>query len=93
MFLASKIVRAGLSFTLLTAGLSVQNSPRTAAGSDSKKEGAAAFVIKNEITKLRETLRDKGHYRGKVDGVFVLQTRDSLREYQKAENLPTHRAG
>jgi peptidoglycan hydrolase-like protein with peptidoglycan-binding domain len=35
-----------------------------------------------------QTLQDKGHYRGKVDGVFSLRTRASIRAYQKAENLP-----
>ena len=37
---------------------------------------------------MQETLRDKGHYRGKIDGVFGLRTRASIRGYQKAENLP-----
>ena len=33
-------------------------------------------------------LRDEGRYRGKVDGVFGLRTRASIRGLQKAENLP-----
>jgi peptidoglycan hydrolase-like protein with peptidoglycan-binding domain len=66
----------------------VQGFPRSPAGSDSSKEGVAAFVIKDEITKMQETLRTKGHYQGKVDGVFGLRTRASIRAYQKAENLP-----
>jgi len=37
---------------------------------------------------MQETLRNRRHYRGKVDGVFGLRTRDSIRDYQKAENLP-----
>jgi len=37
---------------------------------------------------MQETLRDKRHYRGKIDGVFGLRTRASIRAYQKAENLP-----
>jgi peptidoglycan hydrolase-like protein with peptidoglycan-binding domain len=88
MFLASKIGWAGIAFTLLTTEMLVQGFPRSAAGSDSNKEGVAAFVIKNEIKKIQETLRNKGHYRGKVDGVFGLRTRASIRAYQKAENLP-----
>ena len=88
MVLAGKIVWAGIAFTLLTAGMVLQNFAQSAAGSDSSKEGVAAFVIKNEIKKMQETLRNKGHYLGKVDGVFGLQTRDSIRAYQKAENLP-----
>jgi len=89
MLLAGKIVWAGIAFTLLTAGMLLQNSLQSAAESDSnKKEVVAAFVVKNEIRKMQETLRDKGHYRGKVDGVFGLRTRASIRAYQKAENLP-----
>src|SRR5581483_5363063 len=87
MFLAGNIVWAGIVLTLLTARMLQQNLPQSAAGSDSNKEGVAPFVIKNEIKKMQETLRDKGHYRGKVDGVFGLHTRDSIRAYQKAENL------
>jgi peptidoglycan hydrolase-like protein with peptidoglycan-binding domain len=88
MFLASKIEWAGIVFTLLTTGMLVQGFPQSAAASDSQQEGVGAFVMKNEITKLQETLREKGHYRGKVDGVFGLRTRASIRAYQKAENLP-----
>jgi peptidoglycan hydrolase-like protein with peptidoglycan-binding domain len=88
MLLAGKIVWAGIAFTLLTAGMLLQHSPQSTAGSDSNKEGVAAFVTKNEIKKMQETLRNKGHYLGKIDGVFGLQTRDSIRAYQKAENLP-----
>ena len=87
MFLASKIGWAGIAFTLLTTGMPVQGSPRSAAGPDSNKEEVAA-VHQNEIKKVQGALRDKGHYRGKVDGVFGLRTRASIRAYQKAEKLP-----
>jgi peptidoglycan hydrolase-like protein with peptidoglycan-binding domain len=88
MFLARRIGWAGMAFTLLTTGILVIGLPRSAGGSDFNKEGAAAFIIKNEITKMQETLRDKGHYLGKVDGIFGLRTRAGIRAYQKAENLP-----
>ena len=68
--------------------MSLQGFPRNAAGSNSDKEGVASFVIKNEIMKMQETLRNKGQYRGKIDGVFGLQTRASIRAYQKTQNLP-----
>jgi peptidoglycan hydrolase-like protein with peptidoglycan-binding domain len=87
MFLVSKIEWAGIVLTLLTTGL-VQGFPRSAAASDSHQPAVGAFVMKNEITKMQEALRDKGHYRGKIDGVFGLRTRASIRTYQKAENLP-----
>jgi peptidoglycan hydrolase-like protein with peptidoglycan-binding domain len=88
MFLASKIGWAGIALTLLTTGMLGQGLPRSPAGSDSNKEGTAVFVIKNEIKKVQETLRGKGYYGGKVDGVFGLRTRASIRAYQKAESLP-----
>jgi peptidoglycan hydrolase-like protein with peptidoglycan-binding domain len=88
MFLASRIGWAGMAFTLLTTWMLVTGLPRSAAGSDFNKEGVAAFIIKNEITKMQETLRDKGHYLGKVDGLLGLRTRAGLRAYQKAESLP-----
>jgi peptidoglycan hydrolase-like protein with peptidoglycan-binding domain len=87
MFLASKKGWAGIAFTLLTIGMLTQGFPRCAAASDSHQEGVAAFVTKNEITKMQEALRNKGHYRGKVDGVFGLRTRASIRAYQKAEHF------
>jgi peptidoglycan hydrolase-like protein with peptidoglycan-binding domain len=87
MFLASK-VGAGIVFTLLTTGALVQGFPRSAAESDSNIEGVPAFIIKSEIRKMQETLRSKGHYSGMIDGVFGLQTRASIRKYQKAQNLP-----
>ena len=89
MFLARKIGWAGIALTLLTTGTSLQAFPQSTAGSDSSKEKVAAFVVKNEIRKMQEILRDKGHYRGKVDGVLGLRSRASIRAYQKAENLPT----
>lgn len=87
MFFASKTGWVGIAFTLLTTGVLAQDFPRSPAGSDSNKEGVAA-VHQNEIKKVQETLRNKGHHRGKVDGVFGLRTRASIRAYQKAENLP-----
>jgi peptidoglycan hydrolase-like protein with peptidoglycan-binding domain len=89
MLLASKIGWAGIALTLLTTGMLGQDFPRSPAGSDSNKQGVAIFVIKNEIKKVQETLRGKGYYEGKVDGVLGLRTRASIRAYQKAEHLPT----
>jgi len=87
MFLATKTGWVGIAFTLLTSAMLAQDFPGSPAGSDSNKEGVAA-VRQNEIKRMQETLRDKGHHRGEVDGVFGLRTRASIRAYQKAENLP-----
>jgi peptidoglycan hydrolase-like protein with peptidoglycan-binding domain len=88
MFLASRIEWAGIVFTLLTTAMLVQGFPRSAAASDSPHEGVGVFVMNSEIMKMQEALRDRGHYRGKVDGVFGLRTRASIRAYQKTENFP-----
>jgi peptidoglycan hydrolase-like protein with peptidoglycan-binding domain len=87
MLLAIKTEWAAIVFTLLTTAMLVQIFPQSVAASDSHQEEVAPFVMKNEITKMQETLRDKGHYRGKVDGVFGLRTRASIRAYQKAEKF------
>jgi peptidoglycan hydrolase-like protein with peptidoglycan-binding domain len=88
MPLARKIGSAGIVSSLLMIGMLVQGFPRSAADSDSNKEGITAFVAKNEVSRMQETLHDKGHYHGKADGFFGLRTRASIRAYQKAENLP-----
>jgi peptidoglycan hydrolase-like protein with peptidoglycan-binding domain len=87
MFLANKAGCAGITFRLLMTGMLVLGFPRSAIGADSNKEAVAA-AQRNEIMKMQETLRDKGHYRGKVDGVFGPGTRASIRGFQRAENLP-----
>ena len=88
MLLARRIGSDGIVFALLMTWMPVQGFPRSAAYSDSNKAGVAAFVTKNEISKMQETLHNKGHYQGKADGVFGLRTRASIRAYQKAESLP-----
>jgi peptidoglycan hydrolase-like protein with peptidoglycan-binding domain len=87
MFLASKVAWAGIVFMLLATGTSGPRPTPLASGADLSKE-VPAFGHQNEIKKTQETLRNKGHYRGKVDGVFGLRTRASIRGFQKAENLP-----
>jgi len=85
---ASKIGWAGIAFILATTGMLGQGSPRSPARSGSGTEIVSVFVVKDEIRKMQETLRGKGLYKGKVDGVFGLRTRASIRAYQKAGNLP-----
>jgi hypothetical protein len=67
MFLASKIVWAGVAFTLITTGIVLRNLPRSATrttGSDSNKEGVVA-VDQTEIKAMQETLLKKGDYQGR----------------------------
>ena len=87
MFLASKIVEAGIVFILLTTGISgPRPTPLAPGASLSPEERSAAH--ENDVQQMQQSLRAKGHYRGKVDGVIGLRTRASIRAYQKAENLP-----
>jgi peptidoglycan hydrolase-like protein with peptidoglycan-binding domain len=88
MFLAGRAARAAIVFIIfLTTGISGSRAKLLASGpAPSRKTPAVGH--RNEIKHLQETLRSKGHYRGKVDGVFGLRTRASIRAYQKAENFP-----
>jgi len=67
MSLANKIGWVGIAFALLTSGMLAQDLPRHPAGCDSNK-GGVPESHQNEIKKMQETLRNKGHHRGKVDG-------------------------
>ena len=86
MFLASKAAWAGIVFILLTTRISGPRPTRPASADNLSNEAPAA-VHRNDVKKMQQTLRGKGHYRGKVDGVFGLRTRASIRGFQKAENL------
>jgi peptidoglycan hydrolase-like protein with peptidoglycan-binding domain len=87
MFLASKAAWAGVVFILLTTGISGPRlTPLASEGNLGKEEPGVGD--RDDVKKVQETLRDKGHYRGKVDGIFGLRTPASIRAYQKAGNLP-----
>ena len=87
MFLASKAAWAGIVFILLTTGISRPRATPLASGANVNKEVPAAGNW-NDVKKMQHILRDKGHYRGEVDGVSGLRTWASIRGFQKAENLP-----
>jgi peptidoglycan hydrolase-like protein with peptidoglycan-binding domain len=87
MLLASKAAWAGIVFIMLTTGISGPRPTPRASGANLGKE-VPSIGPRNDVKKMQETLQDKGHYRGKVDGVFGLRTRASIRAYQKVENLP-----
>jgi peptidoglycan hydrolase-like protein with peptidoglycan-binding domain len=87
MFLVSKAALAGIVFILLTTGTSkTRPTPLPSRSNFSNEEPAVGHW--NDVEKMQETLWDKGHYRGQVDGVFGLRTRASIRGFQRAENLP-----
>jgi len=87
MFLASKAAWAGIVFLLLTSGISRPRPTPLASGANISKE-VPAVVPRNDVKKIQEALQDNGQYGAKVDGVFGLRTRASVRGFQKAENLP-----
>jgi peptidoglycan hydrolase-like protein with peptidoglycan-binding domain len=61
---------------LMTVTLGLSLMPRAFAGDH------------HHIKKVQETLRDKGYDPGPIDGVMGAQTREAIRQYQTAENLP-----
>lgn len=87
MLLASKAACAGIVFILLTIGNS-RPRPTTLVSAPNLSKEVPAVGHRNGVKKMQQTLSDKGHYRGEVDGVFGLRTRASIRGFQKAENLP-----
>ena len=87
MLLVGKVACSGIVFTLLTIGVSGPRLMPLTLGVNFP-EGAPAVRNPNDVRNMQQTLQDKGHYRGEVDGVFGLRTRASIRGFQKAENLP-----
>jgi len=87
MFLAGKVAYAGIIFLLLTTWISGPRPTPLNSVVDPGKEVPGA-PPRNDVNTMQLALQDKGHYRGKVDGVLGLRTRASIREYQKAQNLP-----
>jgi peptidoglycan hydrolase-like protein with peptidoglycan-binding domain len=87
MFLASKAASAGIVFISVALGISGPRPTPLAPGANLTNE-VPAVEHRNDVKTMQQTLRDKGHYRGDVDGVVGLRTRASIREFQKAENLP-----
>ena len=87
MFLAGKAASAGIVFLLLAVGISGPR-PVPLASRPNLSEEVPAVGHRNDVKKMQQTLRDKGHYHGEVDGVLGLRTRASIRRFQKAENLP-----
>ena len=48
----------------------------------------ASALDRGDIKKVQKTLSDKGYYPAPVDGILGHQTREGIRQYQSAENLP-----
>jgi len=87
MLLAGKLAGTGFAIILLAMGISGPLSTPLAPAPKLSTE-VPEFAHSKNVTRMQQTLHDQGHYRGKVDGVFGLRTRASIRAYQKTENLP-----
>jgi peptidoglycan hydrolase-like protein with peptidoglycan-binding domain len=87
MFLASKKLGTVIVFALLHSAMFAASMPSCAAGPELSEE-AMAISRQNDVRKMQQALSDRGHYRGRVDGVIGLRTRESIRAFQRAENLP-----
>jgi len=90
MLLVSKAAWAGIVFLLLTSGISRPRRTPLGSGGNVSKE-VPVVAQRNDVRKIQEALQGNGQYGGKVDGVFGLRTRASIRAYQTAENLPVKR--
>ncbi len=50
--------------------------------------GVGVAQVKTEsVRKMQQALKDKGYYKGEVDGILGPQTRAALRQYQRSEKL------
>lgn len=87
MFLTQKMGETGIVFSLLIATL-LGSGSTSFAHCPGLNEEVPAVVDESEAKKIQGALHDRGHYRGKVDGVIGLRTRAGIREFQKAESLP-----
>jgi peptidoglycan hydrolase-like protein with peptidoglycan-binding domain len=85
MFRTSKGIWLRVSFLFLAIG-TLGLTPLAFGVNFSEEK--PALMNQDSIKKLQETLRDKGYYSGKVDGVLGPRTREGIRQYQKSENLP-----
>jgi peptidoglycan hydrolase-like protein with peptidoglycan-binding domain len=91
MFIATRASLAGIVFLLLTTWISGPRPTPVAPAADVHQDvpaGARPGAANYAVNQMQQILLDKGHYRGKVDGVLGLRTRASIRGYQRAESLP-----
>jgi hypothetical protein len=96
MLYAGKVGCVGAVFLLLTTWMSgPRPTPRASGENVSREESGDKHwndvndaKDPNAVKQMQQTLQDEGHYHGKVDGALGLRTRASIREFQRAENLP-----
>jgi hypothetical protein len=89
MGFAGRIACSGIAFLLMTLGNSGPRPTPLDSGTCISSE-VPGETYWNEVKAVQQVLQDRGHDHGKIDGVFGLQTRASIRAFQKAENLPVN---
>jgi peptidoglycan hydrolase-like protein with peptidoglycan-binding domain len=87
MFFVSKVVNAGLVFTLLTLGIAAPR-PTPLAPRGSLSGEAPGETHRSDVKAMQQTLQGETNNRGKVGGVLGLRTRASVRGFQKAGSQP-----
>jgi hypothetical protein len=87
MLFASKIACSGILFLLMTPWISGPRPTPVDSGTN-LNSNLPAETPGSDVKEMQQTLRHEGRYRGKVDGVFGLRARASIREFQKAKSLP-----
>jgi hypothetical protein len=96
MLYAGKVGCVGAVFLLLTTWISGPRPTPRASGENLSREelgdkhwndGNDAKDV-NAVKQMQQTLQDEGHYHGQIDGALGLRTRASIREFQRAQNLP-----
>jgi len=96
MLYAGKVGSVGIVFLLLTTWISgprpipiasQDNLSREEPGDRHWNDVKDAMDL-NAVKQMQQTLQNEGHYGGRIDGALGLRTRASIREFQRAENLP-----
>lgn len=68
-------------------GSAAVKSPHVS-GMEKQKTQSGMDLSLEEIKQIQRALKEKGHEPGSAKGVMNAETRDALREFQKASNLP-----
>jgi peptidoglycan hydrolase-like protein with peptidoglycan-binding domain len=59
---------------------------------EKQKKPSGMDLSSEEIKQIQQALKEKGHELGSATGVMSAQTREAIREFQKANNLSATRS-
>ncbi len=93
-FSLNKIARAmvpavGLTFALGAYAQEQQTQPRADPAQAQTQQGQATSMAlsKEIVTRMQQTLKDRGLYTGEVDGVWGEKTQSAVRQFQQSQNM------